>query len=803
MGDVLSSLDDTNSSTPQGIVGSNDNVPSDGVLLSQLIQLLSTRPKNCLRLSDLTALLPASLRVRAKQQGGLNSWIMNYPSLFKIDGDPGKEVVVLCISSFSGESVDGNGAAPSNPPGSASQNDFTLDPTEDTEVSPLAHRNSGTFDEELDGNLAVQLRGLPYRATVEDVRIFLGSHAKHLAEDNPIHLTLNRDGRPSGFARVLFVSPEAARACRDETHLRGMEDRYVEVFLYSERPSKGRSRRAEDGPLSADRALNLADAAGVTVEQVVQECRTEMALPNKRRLLLSMLGVTLSQGARAYLKHVDQGLKHFLAQFPMEFSVDGVKGCEYVTYTPLHLSEAIGSHPPGPVAPGFQRATASTTARSPEVPPASPKPIKSPEHHISASAGRGIATPSDWGTPAPSTWGVPGAAGPWVPPWPGAGTHGGDSSGTGEATGSTDGSMGWNAPSWPLAMSQQQSMQQMWAGQGWGGSNFGSWDGSGLNPLEVAAQQGAAAAAALTGVYGCDPQAIAAAAAFYGAAAAAAVANSQSQAFPPPPVPLAGSKTGPCSANATGTGSSAESPSSGSCAIRLRGLPFTSQEQDVLAFFAQHDVVDRIADGPKAVSLLQRSNGRPSGQAVVTMRDRHDAELAQRVLNGQWMGQRYIEVFLHGEEGTELQNATAAAAVAVAAGKQTVPCSQSGPTKLSLAGNLVSGNAGTSEGATNQGMMAQFAGMQAAAWQQPNLWGQGLGGASSMMPADVSSTGACGSRAGGSSNEWQALFNFLAEGQRGTMPTGIPGAPPAFTATSPDGASGNASGGSNTTAAAV
>jgi hypothetical protein len=35
--------------------------------------------------------------------------------------------------------------------------------------------------------------------------------------------------------------------------------------------------------------------------------------------------------------------------------------------------------------------------------------------------------------------------------------------------------------------------------------------------------------------------------------------------------------------------------------------------QDVLAFFAQHDVVDRISDAPKAVNILQRSNGRPSG----------------------------------------------------------------------------------------------------------------------------------------------------------------------------------------------
>merc|ERR1740129_2015591 len=92
-------------------------------------------------------------------------------------------------------------------------------------------------------------------------------------------------------------------------------------------------------------------AAGVTRETVVRECRAEMADPRKRRILLSMLGVALSPGARAYLKQTDQGLKHFLAQHPNEFSVEGGKGCEHVTHTPvLQLSQALeglpGSPPP-------------------------------------------------------------------------------------------------------------------------------------------------------------------------------------------------------------------------------------------------------------------------------------------------------------------------------------------------------------------------------------------------------------------------------------------------------------------------
>merc|ERR1719433_1835938 len=92
-------------------------------------------------------------------------------------------------------------------------------------------------------------------------------------------------------------------------------------------------------------------------------------------------------------------------------------------------------------------------------------------------------------------------------------------------------------------------------------------------------------------------------------------------------------------------------------AVRLRGLPFSATEQDVLAFFAQHDIVDRISEEPKAVNLLLRSNGKPSGQAIVQMRGREDAELARHVLSGQWMGSRYIEVFLCCQDGAEVGGA--------------------------------------------------------------------------------------------------------------------------------------------------
>jgi len=60
-----------------------------------------------------------------------------------------------------------------------------------------------------------------------------------------------------------------------------------------------------------------------------------MNMPERSALLLSMLGVALSSGAHAYLKKTEQGLMHFLAQFPDEFVIDGAKGSESVKYLNL------------------------------------------------------------------------------------------------------------------------------------------------------------------------------------------------------------------------------------------------------------------------------------------------------------------------------------------------------------------------------------------------------------------------------------------------------------------------------------
>ena len=125
----------------------------------------------------------------------------------------------------------------------------------------------------------VQLRGLPFRATVAEIKAFLGDHAQHLRTSEPaIRLLLNRDNRPSGFARIQFVTPEAARLCREQLHKQQMGDRYVEVLACSERAGKVRHRRAAgDATLADGSAGQSADMSGSLPEaqereRVLQEC---------------------------------------------------------------------------------------------------------------------------------------------------------------------------------------------------------------------------------------------------------------------------------------------------------------------------------------------------------------------------------------------------------------------------------------------------------------------------------------------------------------------------------------------------
>jgi hypothetical protein len=447
-----------------------------------------------------------------------------------------------------------------------------------------------------------------------------------------------------------------------------------------------------------------------------------------------MLGVALSQGARSYLKQMDQGLKHFLSQFPNEFSVDGGKGCEYVTYTPtqLSLSQAIDGFDGGA---GELVATRAVGSRSfggaDELGPltASPKPMaaqlaSSPDHPTGpTSATRGINTPSDWGTPYVQQ--IPGPTQAWVPPWP-QGPPG---------TSSADAAPWGQMPAWPMPPSQFAWNQFANAPvSGW--PAYPPW---GANPPNL---EGGPASASAN------------AAAAFG--------------------------TAPAGSTAPRTASQDQAPASAtaSASVRLRGLPFTSAEQDVLAFFAQHDIVDRIADGPKAVNILTRSNGRPSGQAIVQMREPADAELAHSVLHGQWMGSRYIEVFLLTAEENEAQSGQAAStstAPATSPQKANATSAQE-PMSVPMATSaLPAGPAAPGASGAVQDLGNQFPGVGAAQGMPPALppwqlgmWSAAMAGgqydrSAAMAVSDNGFASCTGMPAPGSADasSWEALFEFL------------------------------------------
>jgi RNA recognition motif-containing protein len=586
-------------------------------------------------------------------------------------------------------------------------------------------------DDNRDNSSAVQLRGLPYRASVNDIKAFLGSHVKELKEEigaHAVQLVVNRDGRPSGFARLQFNSLEAAERCRDEVHMRTMEDRYVECFLYNDRPNKVNKKNVKDKVLEGNPEFEQPrppkppiDVSHVTREQVRQEVEEYMQAAGRNRLLLSMLGVALSQEARTFLKKIDQGLKNCLAQYPQIFLVEGTKGCETVSYLPGLEAEAemrrntSGGHEPaspsplgvdrsspqlGPVDRAQIKALVPFPARlqaelaavgspilGPTVPEScplkvlhsgdgedsppgkfnrtrrlSPGPASSPQYtdSLGQATPKGFRTPSDWGTPAIGlddglgpAWAVPRQSKPQSPP-PGISTFGG----FGSAPQTCGAPQPWVAapgmpllPPFPSWQNLPPPMQGTWS--------------TGLDPTAsqaaqvermvvegIAATAAAAAAAASKGRdsphqdekehdkenYGDDK-------------AQLQVEKSGAHLHPQnhPFTELADGKN-----DALEDGLGAHIP-----VVRLRGLPFTASEQDVLAFFSIHNVTEGIADGDRAVRMLLKANGKPSGQAVVQMQNKAEADKAQKALHSQWMGSRYIEVFSYGGESeftSESQN---------------------------------------------------------------------------------------------------------------------------------------------------
>lgn len=364
-----------------------------------------------------------------------------------------------------------------------------------------------------------------------------------------------------------------------------------------------------------------------------------MRLPGRENLLLSMLGIALSAPARAYLRRVNLGLKHFLARFPHEFHVEGPKGCETVNWHGDGSRVMADALPPftamGPEAlwPSAATNTVPVPGQPPLREPSTPKVPGSPSRNAAPASAHCVATPSDWGTPG-HVQGLPGLMmdlhQPGGPPPPGGVDY------------ASLTAAGWNPYSWP---------GNPWAGPPW----MGAWPSadpaisstgtvsSASNPPQAAAPKAAPprrASVPSTGPSRPD------------GAAAAPSARSHAHLHPQShPYAHRPSVAANSTAPTAGAGDTVGEKRTQTAALRLRGLPFSVSVQDVLAFFAQHDVADRIADGPQACELLAKANGRPSGQAVVQMKSPLDAQVAGQALHNQVVGNRYIEVFVYGADG--------------------------------------------------------------------------------------------------------------------------------------------------------
>lgn len=716
--------------------GAAEGLPSESDILVRLMQELGKAPGCSMAMNDIRESLPPALKLAAGDNASITKWLAKFSGLLEVTGAAGEERVALTLFRAPPPAAEPPPVAPVSAPAVSAPVVLA--------VASAGHEEDGRDD----GNSsAVQLRGLPFRATVSEIKTFLGSHAQHLATGEPaVRLLLNRDNRPSGFALIQFTTPEAARQCREQLHKQQMGDRYVEVLACSERAGKVRHRRAAtgDGPPDEGAVGQGADLSGGLPEaqereRVLQECREHMNQPGRQQLLLSMLGIALSPPSRTYLRHANLGLKHFLARYPAEFRVDGPKGCERVVWCPGGMVTGMPVEF-GPIAGGlvFSDAPATYTAaelrdKQERTPMVSPAPRREPPSaHL-------MQTHSDWGTPdsgfkmdtraaraaqeaaaqqAAMEYagfpGFPGAGGGWPP---------------------------YSFPPW---------MPEMPGACGWPPS-AGHWpppEHRGPEESSKAHREGASRRAVKAG----------------DAPASRSHAHLHPQSHPfanRPAVGEAGSRADEATVAQTPPAlGDAGTPDSAKPALRLRGLPFSVSVQDVLAFFAQHDVADLISDGPQAAQLLTKANGRPSGQAVVQMKSRPDAETAQHALHHQYVAGRYIEVFVYGDKtGDDKDNGFQAPAAAGA--------------------GYLANSAGSGVPAIPADISRQWSpGMKGLSWAQagpmtPPWAGLVNGPAAVAPPSAVSSGGIPAGFPGGSparpgvgtveDDNFNALFSFLYE----------------------------------------
>jgi len=641
-------------SAPMGGDGhvSNDSqqiqsLPSEPDILAALVSHLGTAGSSPIQ--KIIERLPEKWREAAGEKEQIIRWLGKFQGLFAVEGPPGEETVTLLL----GQPSKPEKAAAGPPQTVVGQNAPAVQASSSSKAPNGTHASSvddgrptilegfaisPEKEDEVVNPATVQLRGLPFRATIADIKEFLGPHAEMLApSETSIRMLLNRDQRPSGFARVQFASVESAVAAREALHKKMIGDRYIEVLNCNERDRKVRrgqlkgggdegesSTACDPGAIGQRPALTEAEEQ----ERVLQECRDHMIQhlqqSPKQPVLLSMLGIALSDGARKYLRRLNIGLKHFLTRFP-QFRVEGPKGVEKVVWirdghlTQLPVDFGSGCLDSGALEPGQEPSTPQAARVAETVLAGSLSgggPSSEDAHYNStpvqrtpgAISGGGLAGEDPYNT-TPSVWGTPGPCG-----------HANSMASSNQAHNHAldfGSSSGYSGMSWP-----------------------GAWDAAAWQGWMGAVSNGNAANG-LDGRHG-----------KLAAATEAASARRSHAHLHPHSHPFARGRL-PNNGQPEGV-SEFEGPPTSVPAVRLRGLPFDTSSQDVLAFFGHNDVADGIADGPNIVHMLQKANGRPSGQAVVQMRSRAHADEAFAALNNKKLGGRYIEVFVYGDPGAEV-----------------------------------------------------------------------------------------------------------------------------------------------------
>ncbi|XP_038069597.1 epithelial splicing regulatory protein 1-like isoform X1 [Patiria miniata] len=78
----------------------------------------------------------------------------------------------------------------------------------------------------------IRMRGLPFKATIEDIMRFLGETANYI-RPHGVHMVYTMQGNPTGEAFIQMMSAERALQAAQTCHRKYMGERYVEVFQCS------------------------------------------------------------------------------------------------------------------------------------------------------------------------------------------------------------------------------------------------------------------------------------------------------------------------------------------------------------------------------------------------------------------------------------------------------------------------------------------------------------------------------------------------------------------------------------------